>query len=31
MEISNPKEVRRGFFKNKKELNHKLFILEGDR
>jgi len=31
MEIYNLKEVRRGFFKNKMDLNTKLFIMEGDR
>jgi hypothetical protein len=29
-DICNPKEVRRGIFRNQMELNDKLFILEGD-
>jgi hypothetical protein len=29
-DICNPKEVRSGIFRNQMELNHKLFILEGD-
>jgi len=29
-DIYNPKEVRRGFFRNQMKLNHKLLILEGD-